>query len=118
MLIHDSDTTLVCEFNELVPEQSDPQSLLSTLVELRDDIAQEGLAIFARWRGAIQRRAFPISSLNLSCYLVLRRRDLRPLQMALLPWGLCSLGRSEALCWPTSMWLSLPCMPSAVPIAR
>ena len=29
-------------------------------------------------------------------YLALRKRDMRPLQEALTPWGLSSLGRSEA----------------------
>jgi pyruvate kinase len=34
--------------------------------------------------------------LNLAHYLSLRRWDLRPLQMALMPWGLSSLGRLES----------------------
>jgi len=39
---------------------------------------------------------FQISATNLLHYLALRRRDLRPLQMALASLGLSSLGRSES----------------------
>jgi len=40
--------------------------------------------------------AFRAGALNMAHYLALRERDMRPLQEALTPWGLSSLGRSEA----------------------
>jgi pyruvate kinase len=100
VLIDDSNTALVHELDQLTPDLSDPRPLLSALEQLHDDISREGQALFARWRPAIQRRAFLISGRNLACYLALRRRDLRPLQTALMPWGLSSLGRSEARVLP------------------
>lgn len=47
-------------------------------------------------RAVIQREEFLPSALNLARYLALRRHDLRPLQTALMPWGLSSLGRLES----------------------
>ncbi|MBD2302099.1 hypothetical protein H6G80_25505 [Nostoc sp. FACHB-87] len=77
-------------------ELSNPQILLATLRELRQSVYEEGQEIFSQWRSRIQRPAFIDSSLNLAYYLALRRHDLRPLQAALMPWGLSSLGRIEA----------------------
>jgi pyruvate kinase len=77
-------------------ELSNPQILLATLRQLRNSVYEEGQEIFSRWRSRIQRQAFIDSSLNLAYYLALRRYDLRPLQAALMPWGLSSLGRIEA----------------------
>jgi pyruvate kinase len=71
-------------------------SLLDQLRQLRTDVANEGAAQFARWQPQFQRRDVCSGAHNLACYLALRRRDLRALQMALIPWGLSSLGRSEA----------------------
>ena len=34
--------------------------------------------------------------MNLAFYLALRRRDIREIQEALMPWGLSSLGRLES----------------------
>ncbi|HEY5991195.1 MAG TPA: pyruvate kinase, partial [Candidatus Udaeobacter sp.] len=45
--------------------------------------------------------SFKQSALNLAHYLVLRRHDLRPLQQALVPLGVSSLGRCEAHVLPT-----------------
>ena len=78
---------------------SDPQILLNILRELRQEIVDEGDAIFNHWQPAI-RRDFLISAHNLAYYLALRKRDLRPLQAALIPWGLSSLGRIEARVLP------------------
>ncbi|MCL4247177.1 MAG: hypothetical protein KJ065_03380 [Anaerolineae bacterium] len=72
------------------------EALLSELEGLRQDVESEGRATFNGWLPAIKRREFCPSALNLAHYLALRRRDLRPLQRALIPWGLSSLGRSEA----------------------
>lgn len=74
---------------------SNPQALLTALQQLRKCVYQEGQEIFHEWRSRIHRPAFINSSLNLAYYLALRRYDLRELQMALLPWGLCSLGHIE-----------------------
>jgi pyruvate kinase len=74
---------------------SDPQVLLSTLQRLRQSVHREGQQIFQRWQALIERKTFWDSCLNLSYYLALRQHDLRPLQLALTPWGLSSLGRIE-----------------------
>jgi pyruvate kinase len=79
---------------------SSPQSLLSTLQQLRQNVESEGKAIFDEWNPHIQRTAFIDSALNLAEYLALRRHDLRPLQAALMPWGLSSLGRIEGRVMP------------------
>ncbi|MBL8162139.1 MAG: hypothetical protein JNJ61_09145 [Anaerolineae bacterium] len=83
-----------------MPQRTDPHALLNDLRELREAVFEEGQATFARWRPRIQRRDFLISALNLAYYLALRRRDLRPLQAELMPWGLSSLGRIEARVMP------------------
>ncbi|PAX51906.1 pyruvate kinase [Brunnivagina elsteri] len=75
---------------------SDPCRLLDTLQKLRQVVVREGEDIFKQWRSRIQRQAFLSSGLNLAHYMALRRHDLRPLQAALIPWGLSSLGRLEA----------------------
>jgi len=74
--------------------------LLNTLRDLRQDICDEGNEIFARWRPSIGNRHFLLSARNLALYLALRKRDLRPLQADLTPWGLSSLGRIEARVMP------------------
>jgi pyruvate kinase len=71
-------------------------SLVDELFALRQAVAREGRDIFERWRPALKHHASRSSALNLAHYLALRTRDLRPLQEALTPWGLSSLGRSEA----------------------
>ena len=75
---------------------SDPCTLLETMQKLRQIVVQEGQDLFNQWRSRIQRQAFFNSGLNLAHYMALRRHDLRPLQAALMPWGLSSLGRLEA----------------------
>jgi pyruvate kinase len=81
-------------------ELSNPPALLATLKNLRQTVEQEGQATFNHWRSYIQRPEFLASALNLAQYLALRRHDLRPLQVALMPWGLSSLGRIEARVMP------------------
>ncbi|MBD2666856.1 pyruvate kinase [Richelia sinica FACHB-800] len=78
----------------------DPPTLLATLQQLRQSVYTEGREIFQSWRSRIHREAFINSSLNLAYYMALRRHDLRPLQAALMPWGLSSLGRIEAKVLP------------------
>jgi pyruvate kinase len=77
-----------------------PDALLETLVRLRAEVDAEGRRMLARWRPGIHRRAFLPSALNLAHYVALRRRDLRWLQGALMPYGLSSLGRLEARVLP------------------
>lgn len=72
-----------------------PESLLAHISALRAAVDREGRATLAGWRAHIVRRAFLPSGLNLAQYLALRRRDLRPLQEALIGYGLSSLGRAE-----------------------
>jgi pyruvate kinase len=87
-------------FDYLSLDLSDSQTLLATLQQLRHLVIQEGQEIFNQWQSHIQRQAFLQSSQNLSYYLALRKHDLRPLQAALMPWGLSSLGRIEARVLP------------------
>lgn len=79
---------------------TDKHVLLEALIRLREAIEQDGEAIFKAWKPYIERRDFLISGKNLAHYLALRRYDLRPLQAALMPWGLSSLGRIEARVMP------------------
>jgi len=72
-----------------------PEELLHAMLQLRQEVVQEGQAQFEAWKPVIQRRSACISALNLAYYLALRRRDLRSLQAALSAWGLSSLGRIE-----------------------
>jgi pyruvate kinase len=93
--------TLISEPLQLpIPELSNPEDLLNALLKLRETVQDEGRELFEQWRPGIQRRSFLISGLNFAYYLALRRQDLRDLQMALTPWGLTSLGRSEARVLP------------------
>lgn len=78
----------------------EPQVLLSTLKKLRHNVEEEGKAIFNQWKSQTQRPEFRSSALNLAHYLALRHYDLRSLQVALVPWGLSSLGRIEARVMP------------------
>jgi pyruvate kinase len=73
-----------------------PEALLDEMRRLRAAIDREAKAQLGRWRPLLRRRAFRASAVNLSHYLALRRRDLRALQAALVPWGLSSLGRAES----------------------
>jgi pyruvate kinase len=73
----------------------EPAALLAALQDLRRYVEGESREIFAGWCPWIRRHEFLASGLNLAQYLALRHRDLRPLQEALVPWGLSSLGRSE-----------------------
>lgn len=80
---------------------SNPCVLLETLQKLRQIVIQEGQDIFNPWGSRLQRQVFLSSGSNLAHYMALRRHDLRPLQAALMPWGLSSLGRLEARVIPS-----------------
>jgi pyruvate kinase len=79
---------------------SNPHNLLHALRTLRQAVHQEGQETFQQWGAHIPRSEFLNSALNLAHYLALRRQDLRPLQAALIPWGLSSLGRIESRVMP------------------
>jgi pyruvate kinase len=79
----------------------DPVALLAQLRSLRAEIDGEARRTFGTWQSRITRRAFAPSARNLARYLALRSRDLRKLQADLVPWGLSSLGRSEARVMPS-----------------
>ena len=63
--------------------------------DLRDHVAAEGRRAYQDWRPNIHRLSFAASALNFAHYLALRHRDIRPLQRALMRYGLSSLGRLE-----------------------
>ncbi len=75
---------------------SQPHDLLIALQRLHAAVCREGDITFSRWQPFIERPSFTASASNLSDYLALRHHDLRALQLALMPWGLSSLGRIEA----------------------
>jgi pyruvate kinase len=79
---------------------SDPNTLLDLLQRLRRAVITEGRDIFVEWQSRIEREAFHKSGTNLAHYLALRRQELRPLQKALMPWGISSLGRIESRVLP------------------
>ncbi|MCI0540020.1 MAG: pyruvate kinase [Verrucomicrobiales bacterium] len=70
--------------------------LLKQLLDLRERVHTQGQNLSERWKPYVRRASFTYSAFNLACYLALRRRNLRQLQMALVPLGLSSLGRCEA----------------------
>ncbi len=81
-------------------EVEDAHVLLSTLNQLRQEVFQKGQETFNGWLPLLERRPFRPSALNLAHYLAFREHDLRTLQTTLMPWGLSSLGRSEARVLP------------------
>lgn len=89
---------LICALDHLT--HANPSTLLKGMILLRQTVYDEGQAIFEQWQSRIQRPDFLPSALNLAYYLALRHYDLRPLQTALMPWGLSSLGRIEARVMP------------------
>jgi pyruvate kinase len=78
-----------------------PQDLLAKVQTLRGDVLSNCEEIASTWRPLIERAAFHDSAVNLASYLALRRHDLRDLQVALMRWGLSSLGRSESRVQPS-----------------
>ena len=62
---------------------------------MRHAISIESRKTLEDW-GALRRRAFRLSAENFAAYLAFRHRDLRRMQMGLMPFGLSSFGRSEA----------------------
>ena len=77
------------------------REILRQLLALRTDVADVGEMLTNRWRPLVADTSFKQSTLNLAHYLALRRHDLHPLQQALVPLGVSSLGRCEAHVLPT-----------------
>jgi len=82
------------------PSPPDTATLLRALQELRDSVVREGEEQLARWNHDLVRESYAASARNFANYLALRRRDLRELQTALMPFGLSSLGRCEGRVLP------------------
>ncbi|MDJ0903663.1 MAG: pyruvate kinase [Xenococcus sp. MO_188.B8] len=93
-------TYLAPNQNFSLNQPTEPQVLLKELQRIRQTIIHEGDKTFNRWRPEIARQSFAESALNLAYYLALRSEDLRQLQLALMPWGLSSLGRIESRVLP------------------
>ncbi|NGP54689.1 pyruvate kinase [Thioalkalivibrio sp. XN8] len=75
--------------------------VLAQLRELRAEVQAEGAGILAGWETRIRRSGFRERALNLAHYIVLRRRELRPLQEELMLLGLSSMGRLEGRVLPS-----------------
>lgn len=85
----------------LPPDLETPGELLDALIRLRHEVVDDAEDMMATWGPLIDRPATTPSIRNLAYYLALRRHDLRSLQLALMPWGLSSLGRTESRVLPT-----------------
>ncbi|MDJ0680161.1 MAG: pyruvate kinase [Xenococcaceae cyanobacterium MO_167.B52] len=83
-----------------INKPTEPQVLLRELQRIRQMVIHEGEETFRQWQPSITRHSFVDSALNLAHYLALRHEDLRQLQVALMPWGLSSLGRIEGRVLP------------------
>lgn len=75
--------------------------LQADVAQLAASVAEDGAALATRWDGWVETPEFAPSAANLSHYLALRHRDLRPLQRRLMAAGLSSLGRAESRVMPT-----------------
>jgi len=73
-----------------------PRELLAAMQKLQREVLADADQLFAGWQSVVTRAGFAASAQNLACYLALRRHELPPLQLALMRWGLSSLGRSES----------------------
>jgi pyruvate kinase len=82
--------------NYETPLYQEPKALLEDLLELRDEVVEQGEARFETWQSLTEREDFLVSAKNLAHYLALRNHDLRQLQSALSYWGFSSLGRTES----------------------
>lgn len=78
----------------------DPAALHAALGELLRAVREDAALIAVGWSEGGPRADFAEGAANLAHYLALRRRDLRPLQRALMVLGLSSLGRLEGRVLP------------------
>ncbi len=77
------------------------EKVLAELRDVRAHVQDHGERILARWRPQISRAAFEAGATNLAHYLAMCQLDLRPLEAALVPLGLPSLGRIESRVMPS-----------------
>jgi pyruvate kinase len=77
------------------------REIAGKILAVRTNVAELGEMLTKRWHPLVADTSFKQSALNLAHYLALRRHDLRPLQQALVPLGVSSLGRCEAHVLPT-----------------
>ena len=96
-----SDFSAICYKCFMSRGRPNVREILRRLLALRTDVTDVGEMLTNRWRPLVADTSFKQSALNLAHYLALRRHDLRPLQQALAPLGLSSLGRCEAHVLPT-----------------
>jgi len=75
---------------------TEAQTLLETLIPLRDAVHQRAEHLLTGWQPRIKRTSFADGARNLAHYLALREHDLRSLQISLMPWGLASMGHIES----------------------
>jgi len=73
-----------------------PRELLAAMQKLQSEVLADADELFTGWQSEVTRVGFEASAQNLASYLALRRHELPPLQLALMRWGLSSLGRSES----------------------
>lgn len=78
-----------------------PAALHAVLARLMTALEEEASATGEAWALSGPRAEVIPGARNLARYLALRRRDLRPLQRALMPLGLSSLGRLESRVMPS-----------------
>lgn len=65
------------------------------LLEIRQTVSEEGQLLYESWDPSTMRENFKASAQNLAHYIILRRFDLRELQINMADFGLSSLGRLE-----------------------
>jgi pyruvate kinase len=64
--------------------------------KLRSEVLSNADEVFGAWQPSVTRPGFVESAHNLARYLALRRHELPSVQLALMRWGLSSLGRCES----------------------
>jgi pyruvate kinase len=77
------------------------EELLAEVRGVRDAVTEHSAKIRKGWEPKLHRDAFRPGAQNLADYLAFRRIDLRPIEAALAPWGLASLGRCEGRVMPS-----------------
>ena len=77
------------------------KELLAELRRIRDEVGIRADEIRKGWEPKLHRDAFWPGAENLADYLAFRSLDLRPVEAALAPWGLASLGRCEGRVMPS-----------------
>ncbi|TVR82497.1 MAG: hypothetical protein EA405_06915 [Rhodospirillales bacterium] len=81
--------------------EDDPNELLAAVKDIHDQVNEQAARTLDRWEPRLSRAPFRPSAENLARYLAFRKLDLRPVEAALAPWGLASLGRCESRVLPS-----------------